>query len=257
MNTNGDTAVVSSDPLLNSDYISPYGMGWFPGYAINLETGERLNIMFAENSWLVAENGRDMIWNPTTHILSTTPYQIPGTSSTAFYPFFGGQHYVYIMGSWKHSGAVNTDTTQYNFPAYDAGAYLRNRLNRKTYIPQLDVYKIAVYSTALYVGMPLSVEGKTWLGTPLTIKIRVNRPYQRYYSSALPADSRDTLNKNYPLYNFTTAAITTSKNNYNKTIQPTYNKKQEARKNAIIVIPGHVQISLLSLLKHMRDSLSN
>ena len=32
------------------------GMGWFPGYAINLETGERLNIIFAEDSYLAEYN---------------------------------------------------------------------------------------------------------------------------------------------------------------------------------------------------------
>ena len=37
------------------------GMGWFPGYAINKESGERLNIMFAEDSWLKADNGDDMV----------------------------------------------------------------------------------------------------------------------------------------------------------------------------------------------------
>ncbi|MFN4813508.1 MAG: hypothetical protein ACK5JQ_13050, partial [Bacteroidota bacterium] len=42
------------------------GMGWFPGYAINVETGERLNMAFGEDSWLVGDNGRDMIWNPTS-----------------------------------------------------------------------------------------------------------------------------------------------------------------------------------------------
>ena len=41
------------------------GMGWFPGYAINVNTGERLNVFFAESSWDLANNGRDMIWNPT------------------------------------------------------------------------------------------------------------------------------------------------------------------------------------------------
>src|SRR5690606_23579766 len=35
------------------------GMGWFPGYAINLETGERLNILFGEDSSLPTENGTD------------------------------------------------------------------------------------------------------------------------------------------------------------------------------------------------------
>jgi len=48
------------------------GMGWFPGYAINIETGERLNIMFAENSdstlakYGSLVNGTDMIFNPTS-----------------------------------------------------------------------------------------------------------------------------------------------------------------------------------------------
>ncbi len=42
------------------------GMGWFPGYAINVETGERLNIMFAENSADTLNNGNDMIFNPTS-----------------------------------------------------------------------------------------------------------------------------------------------------------------------------------------------
>ena len=50
VNVDGDTAVTSSDPLYNSDYINEYGMSWFPGYAINHETGSRLNIMFGENS---------------------------------------------------------------------------------------------------------------------------------------------------------------------------------------------------------------
>ena len=27
-----------------------YGMGWFPGYAVDIETGKRLNIYFGENS---------------------------------------------------------------------------------------------------------------------------------------------------------------------------------------------------------------
>ncbi|MBM3435700.1 MAG: hypothetical protein FJY07_05720, partial [Bacteroidetes bacterium] len=42
------------------NYIMAHGMGWFPGYAINLESGERLNIMFGEDSWWSGENGRDM-----------------------------------------------------------------------------------------------------------------------------------------------------------------------------------------------------
>jgi hypothetical protein len=42
------------------------GRSWFPGYAINVETGERLNIIFGEDSRQYTNNGRDMKWNPTS-----------------------------------------------------------------------------------------------------------------------------------------------------------------------------------------------
>ena len=49
----------SEDP--NSDF----GMSWFPGYAVDLETGARLYMAFGENSFLGGDNGADMLWNPT------------------------------------------------------------------------------------------------------------------------------------------------------------------------------------------------
>src|SRR5690606_12185973 len=39
------------------------GFSYFPGYAIDQETGERLNIIFGENSALRDYNGKDLIWN--------------------------------------------------------------------------------------------------------------------------------------------------------------------------------------------------
>src|SRR6202008_2185482 len=65
-----------------------YGLGWFPGYAINLETGERLNIAFGEDSYQINDNGNDMMWNPTN------------TISTPTYSYaFGGRHYIYVFGN--------------------------------------------------------------------------------------------------------------------------------------------------------------
>jgi hypothetical protein len=201
VNIDGDTGVVSSDPKINSDYISPTGMGWFPGYAINLETGERLNIMFAENSWLVADGGRDMIWKP-----SARDFDVSG------YPIFGGQHYIYIMGARNYVEVAKGDTIRLNFPAYDGGAYLKNNL--MSGFPSIN--KADAYGSALYVGIPLAVPGKTWLSNKVSISIRVQKPYQRYYSSALPAGSTDTLNKNYPMYSFNTTGLVTTKNNHEK-----------------------------------------
>ncbi|HIF13821.1 MAG TPA: hypothetical protein EYQ86_00125 [Bacteroidetes bacterium] len=62
------------------------GLSYFPGYAINVETGERLNMMFAEDSWLIGENGRDMIWNPTNNL-----------SNSQGEPKWGGKHFIYVL----------------------------------------------------------------------------------------------------------------------------------------------------------------
>ena len=198
VNVDGDSGVVSSDPMYNSSYISETGMGWFPGYAINLETGERLNMMFGENSWLVSDNGRDMLWNPTSRV-----YDASGI------PVFGGQHYVYVM---NHKIYPPISGIKLNFPAYDAGAYIMVTLPK---IPAT-IYKDYTYSTAMYVNIPLAREGYQWLSNPVTTKIRISKPYQRYYSTPMPSESTDTLNRNYPVYVFNTNTISTSKNNQDK-----------------------------------------
>ncbi|MCX6304883.1 MAG: T9SS C-terminal target domain-containing protein [Bacteroidetes bacterium] len=195
VNVDGDTGVVSDNPMYNSNFISATGMGWFPGYAINLETGERLNIMFGENSWLVADNGRDMLWNPSTRI-----YNEAGT------PVFGGQHYVYVMNHYSYQGAG----LKLDYPAYDGGAFLMTQLPRNT------VFKAYAFGTAMYVNIPLAVAGQEWLSTTVTTKIRISKPYQRYYSTPMPAGSTDTVNRNYPMYTFNTNSISTSKNNVAK-----------------------------------------
>ena len=123
----------------NPDNSGTTGMGWFPGYAINVETGERLNIMFAENSADEMNNGNDMLFNPTSVYsylrdpaadtlildeegkpvaLSEAQYNYyrdqygaqPGGSLSFGEPLNGGRHYVYVVGS---SG--NTANTYYRF----------------------------------------------------------------------------------------------------------------------------------------------
>jgi hypothetical protein len=196
----GDTAVQSGDPLYNSDYVNKYGMSWFPGYAINHETGSRLNIMFGENSWLVGENGRDMIWNPTGNIYDN-----------AFNPLFGGQHYIYIMCNSRFKGPLQNEYL--DFPAYDGDVYIRNLLENKP-----DVYKKSAFGSAMYVSIPLSASPEDWLSNEVKINIRVAKPYERYYSVP-QSDSLanlETNNNYYPVYQFNTDAIATVKDNYDK-----------------------------------------
>lgn len=126
----------SVDKNGNPDNSGTTGFGWFPGYAINVETGERLNIMFAENSEDEYNHGNDMLFNPTNvfafkkdpvgnYLLDgdgnpipmsldeyDSLYQTSTYSNPLGEPLYGGRHYVYICGS--SGNTINTFYTNGN-----------------------------------------------------------------------------------------------------------------------------------------------
>lgn len=160
------------------DQSGSQGMGWFPGYAINVETGERLNVMFGEDSWLVSENGRDMKWNPTSTI--TSPF---GSS------LFGGKHFIYVMG--------NTNTSR-----YDSGSYLYDLFSKG--------FTSQVYRSSMWVSIPLLAKNESLLSNEVKIRLRVSREYKQYQTSATP------VNNNNPVYTFNTDDLCQSANDLTK-----------------------------------------
>ena len=204
----GNSAPSGSGPGNNPNdpnYISEKSFGWFPGYAIDIETGERLNIMFGENSYLVGENGRDMLFNPTT-----TVYDFMGN------PVFGGMHYVYILMHKKVTFTSVGTTIKFNFPAYDACSYFYHipeiADTMQTIVPA-SVYNPIRFSTLMYAGIPLSVEDKPWLpeGNDWALSIRVAKPYRRYFSTTPDGEYalQDGQNDQYPVYTFNTEGVAT------------------------------------------------
>ncbi len=175
------------------NYISATGMSWFPGYAINTETGERLNIAFGEDSWQQSENGRDMKWNPTSTIYSGSNFE----------PRFGGRHYIYIFG---HNSDLQLSGTLARVPRYDAGRHIR------TYIDNPQKKGFYVMADAMWVNIPLATEGYDLSsGIPpceAKVRLRVNKPYRTGYSTTLGTDSvSGSLNKNMPMYRFSTSGL--------------------------------------------------
>lgn len=198
VNQDGDTGVISSDPAKNSSFISDYGMGWFPGYAINIETGERLNIVFGEDSHDIEDNGRDMLFNPTS-VRFRNSDQV-----------FGGRHYIYVMSHTdkKESYVVNYSglpADAYNCPAYDGGASFFKQMTMtrsSAYVKK--VAKAYQISNAMWCSAPMALRfGGEWLNNDLTIRLRVTKPYQRYFSSKL-SNAHNT-NNYWPMYTFSTA----------------------------------------------------
>jgi hypothetical protein len=171
-------------PMTNGDQ----GRSWFPGYAINLETGERLNIIFGEDSNLPNENGTDMIWNPTGNLSSSQGIVL------------GGKHYFYIMGSYR---AVN-----FKGPIYDEGAVYQPMLSSNSVLDRR-----RVFAQAMYVMPALAETGfNLKSGIPpydVKIRIRASKPYQNYNAA------EDSVNKNQPLFTFNTNDIVANSNSDN------------------------------------------
>ncbi len=147
------------------------GMGWFPGYAVNVETGKRLNIFFGENSTYDCEafpvicddfdgellTGRDMVWNPNDQFF------IPGAGQTIYGALAGGQHFIYV-----------SDTE------YDECEELATQLSGNSFT------KLNAVKTIKWAGFPrvnnreaLLPYDQGLIPNDAVIKLRVDNPYQK------------------------------------------------------------------------------
>ncbi len=184
------------------------GMSYFPGYAIDVETGERLNIIFSEDSWSTSENGNDMLWNPTDKIVTDQfpqydPSADPGEQFSGGNYLLGGKHFIYIVKgeSWVKGieDYVNGNLIDVgNSPNYDECAWVYEKL--ANYTPLL-VAQFDVFENITWVGVPLLAPGRTLRTDPngirndATVKLRVTKPYKQYET----VDDDKFFNKNMAL----------------------------------------------------------
>ncbi len=149
------------------------GFSWFPGYAINVETGQRLNIVFGEDSYLSNHGGRDMLWNPSSAVLDDLGN-----------PIWGGRHFTYISQT-----------------PYDSCAALAKLFAAGS--------TVNVFRSFMWMGIPTVNSGFNLLPlkdglipTKTTLKFRVSRPYARYTPAGITAQ-----NGGFPWYQFSTDNI--------------------------------------------------
>jgi len=151
------------------------GMGWFPGYAVDLETGARLYMAFGENSFLGGENGADMIWNPTDRLVSNV-----GT------PLMGGMHPIYVFSYGQAS--INGFSSGFNFPAY-IPAQAETNSGNFAYTKYLEVEgnsssaKRELYGSLAWISYPLLAQDQELLSTEVTIRLRVNKEYKNFVAT--------------------------------------------------------------------------
>jgi len=176
-------------------------MGWFPGYAINLETGERLNMAFGENSWMLTEKGRDMVWNPTSNMYTNQGGIL-----------FGGQQYIYVFGH-------NNDDPAHQV-RYDAGALMHTKLAKTSSTTPLDPDKRDIFQDAMWASIPLVTPGHSLLESEVHVRLRVKRAYAKNYSTTNASDSASStttpvqLNHNRPMYTFSLSDLRVTLNDH-------------------------------------------
>jgi hypothetical protein len=188
---------------------SEKGRSWFPGYAINIETGERLNIVFSEDSYLEGENGRDMIWNPNYNYIN------PNADEPAMDRFlYGGKHYIYVMSSRSLVEDISAYQNFEHLTGYDGGAEYHEFFTKST--PSVSdmrkFYSSAMYTFCYMVAYPHKLKPlkEGLIPTETRVKIRIAKPYAAYRT--YPYDTFTApQNNNLPLYRFSTKGIAMAK----------------------------------------------
>ena len=168
-----------------------FGFGYFPGYAIDVETGKRLNIFFGENSVFSGTNvnildrrsplGGDLIFNPSSQLIADNVQDARAA-------VMGGQHYIYV-------------TRQ----EYDGCKALEGKLRKGS----STLTKAKAGPAITWVSFPIGVASDTLLSidkglipNDLTVKLRVNNPYgeSRKYNIELERNCETDGDK--PVYEF-------------------------------------------------------
>jgi hypothetical protein len=179
------------------------GMGWFPGYAIDQSTGERMNIAFGENSFWGGLIGRDMIWNPSSEILT----DFGG-------PIFGGGHWIFVFRN-ERLDVTTASAAADRMPGYDEGQFIYSLLSDED--PSSTDFR-NVWRSCAWVGSAILREDAALLPVdqsnsrgliPVETRIILGAektflPYQQVYPEYTPPVVQDR-NNGLPLYEFGTS----------------------------------------------------
>lgn len=187
------------------DYLEddPFDIGrsYFPGYAINVETGERLNICFGEATDMPDQNGRDMLWNPTDKVLS--PVVFPNQIIEQL-PYFGGKHFIYVMDTKYDEGDSARQLLTDNY-ANLTGSLLNINAALQPF------YRSLMWTSMPYVTpgyqFQADANGQRYIpNDEVKVRLRVERPYDRLATISTSGDS-------LPRYQFSTKGMGATEGN--------------------------------------------
>jgi hypothetical protein len=163
--------------------------GWsmFPGYAIDVNTGRRLNVFFGENTWDRVNNGDDLLFNPTDG------YGSDGSAA-------GGRHYLYVSKTaYDGCAAIHDILAQGTLQGIGTQLCLSPLLTPDVWDNPTHLGR--VYKDVAWVGVPMAMPGLTWktydqIPSDVRLSLRVNHPFH-----SRPATT------DHPIFEFNTDAL--------------------------------------------------
>jgi len=195
LDINGNPEVGVNSPFVR-DTVSK-GMSWFPGYAIDIDRGVRLNMMFSESMKADSINGNNLKWDPLGAV--STPIGNLGSSPT------GGSSYIYVLHS-KYDQAKSVeylyDSLYYSILTKDPTFNSENRYARVIadyFNKNINVSWVGGFSR-LQRFQGTRLVNTPWLQSDLRVKLRVTRSYRTY-----PENKDGQVNS--PEYGFNTEGL--------------------------------------------------
>ncbi len=164
----------ASSTFQRDSVIPSRGMSWFPGYAIDLDRGVRLNMAFLESRISDPTGGADLQWRPTGGP-------------------FGGKNYVYVMSTQYDQGRNAErllDSVQARIPGETT--FKNNLLTR------------LVWRNMMWIGRVAVPQAAPFLGTQTRVRLRIDKAYRAYPDSGGPNGT--------PTYGFSTKGLEASTN---------------------------------------------
>jgi hypothetical protein len=137
---------------LNQSGTISRGMSWFPGYAIDLDRGIRLNVSFMESRAYDTTKGNNLKWEP---------------SATRF----SNKNYIFVFSTKYDSGKAAETQIDSLFPI-------------KSLTTQGKLYRNNIWSKCTWIGrLAQSTKDTQFLATQARIRLRVDKSYHSYPDS--------------------------------------------------------------------------
>jgi hypothetical protein len=239
------------------------GKSWFPGYAVDVITGERLEIFFAEDSYFGASgtdpnttngNGNDLLWNPNDVSVLANPFP-GGQPDLSKFPL-GGKHNVYVA----------------NY-RYNEGRTLDSIISLTSTSQRRKFYENIIWASMPYLQSRKKMKSLSQGLVPgeAIVKLRVGTPANVYGTAEYDA----TIN-NHPKYTFSTVGLApkvqltdvakSALDNINVVPNPYYaysQYEQQTNDKAIRItnLPQNTVITIMSidgtLIRQLRNEFAN